>query len=155
MMGGTRIGSIRSIEELEGSAQNHTVFLKISTVKRGIDVGRQDDELLGGLGTIVYITGLPRPGFFMELGEDYWRYGVDLLVMCAVWIIWRSLEYLVESDNPIIAHLTSIAVRETIPDVAFSNTSRIAVHGIVKTPAGELGLKGIGVNAILPGHIIY
>ena len=73
--------------------------------------------------------------------------------MSAVWLTRYALPYLEESGKASITYLTSIAVREPIPYIALSNTLRIAVHGLVKTLAGELGSKGIRVNAVLPGHI--
>ncbi len=144
----------RSVDELrKTSSEVYGVPADISRREEALMLVDKAAELLGGLDSLVYITGPPRPGFFMELNEDDWRHGVDLLIMSAIWVTRRSIEYLMKSDNPSITYLTSIAVREPIPNIALSNTLRIAVHGLVKTLAGELGPKGIRVNAILPGYI--
>lgn len=111
-------------------------------------------ELLGGLDSLVYVTGPPKPGFFSELSLDDWDYGIKLLIMSAIWATYYALPYLRESDNPSIVYSTSIAVKEPIPNIALSNTLRISVHGLVKTLSRELGRQGIRVNAILPGYIM-
>jgi 3-oxoacyl-[acyl-carrier protein] reductase len=49
--------------------------------------------------------------------------------------------------------LTSLAVREPIPNLALSSVCRVAVAGLVRTLARELGPKGIRVNGVLPGFI--
>ena len=46
-----------------------------------------------------------------------------------------------------------VAIREPIPNLATSSVCRIAVAGLVRTLARELGPKGIRVNGILPGYI--
>ncbi len=110
-------------------------------------------ELLGGLDSVVYVTGSPRPGRFMDLEWSDWRHGIGLLVESAIGVARRSVRYLVESSNPSLVYSTSIAVKEPIPDIALSNVLRISVHGLVKTLSRELAPKGIRVNAILPGYI--
>jgi len=49
--------------------------------------------------------------------------------------------------------LASVAIREPIPTIATSSVCRIAIAGLVRTLARELGPKGIRVNGILPGYI--
>jgi len=49
--------------------------------------------------------------------------------------------------------LASFAIREPTPNIATSNVCRIAVAGLVRTLARELGPKGIRVNGILPGYV--
>lgn len=48
---------------------------------------------------------------------------------------------------------SSSAIREPNPNLALSNVCRIAIFGLVRTLARELGPKGIRVNGIMPGYI--
>ncbi len=127
------------------------------------DLTRQEDveklveesiKFLGGLDAVVYVTGPPKPGFFNELSLDDWDYGVKLLILSAIWLTYYTLPYLRKSRNPSITFLTSVAVKEPIPNIALSNTLRIAVQGLAKTLSRELGGIGIRVNTILPGYIM-
>ncbi len=127
------------------------------------DLTRQEDveklveesiKFLGGLDAVVYVTGPPKPGFFNELSLNDWDYGVRLLILSAIWLTYYTLPHLRRSRNPSITFLTSVAVKEPIPNIALSNTLRIAVQGLAKTLSRELGSIGIRVNTVLPGYIM-
>ncbi|MEM0014288.1 MAG: SDR family oxidoreductase [Zestosphaera sp.] len=120
------------------------------------DVERLVDEavaLMGGLDSLVYVTGPPRPGMFKDLTDDDWENGVKLLILNAVWLVNKALTHLRRSTNPSILFLTSTTVREPEPDLVLSNVLRISVHGLMKTLVRELGPESIRVNAIIPGFI--
>jgi 3-oxoacyl-[acyl-carrier protein] reductase len=109
---------------------------------------------LGGLDTLVYVTGSPRPGLFMEQGFDDWDAAARLLVVSPAYLARRAAEaMLTHGRGGRMVFLTSIAIREPIPTIATSSVCRIAVAGLVRTLARELGPKGIRVNGILPGYI--
>ena len=50
-----------------------------------------------------------------------------------------------------ILAMTSITVKQPLPNLTLSNSLRLAVAGLVKTLADELAPCGIRVNAICPG----
>jgi 3-oxoacyl-[acyl-carrier protein] reductase len=108
---------------------------------------------LGGLDGLVYVTGPPRTGGFLELGPDDWDYGVRLLVLSAVWLTRRALPYLESSGRGSVVYLTSTSVREPIPNIALSNVLRPAIHGLAKTLSRELAPRGVRVNVVVPGRI--
>jgi 3-oxoacyl-[acyl-carrier protein] reductase len=107
--------------------------------------------LLGGLDTLVYVTGSPRPGVFMEQGYDDWSRAAELLVVSPAYLARRSAEAMTGHPGRMV-FLTSTAIREPIANIATSSVCRIAVAGLVRTLARELGPKGIRVNGILPGY---
>jgi 3-oxoacyl-[acyl-carrier protein] reductase len=47
--------------------------------------------------------------------------------------------------------ITSIAVRQPIPDLILSNTARAGVTGFLKTVAREVARDGVTVNSLQPG----
>lgn len=121
------------------------------------DVERLVDEavsFLGGLDALVYVTGPPKPGRFTELSLEDWDYARRLLIDSAILLVYRALPHLERGRNPSIVFLTSVATREPIEELALSNTLRIAVHGLVRTLARELGPRGVRVNAVMPGYIL-
>lgn len=110
-------------------------------------------EYLGGLDSIVYVTGPPRPGTFLEVSDEEWEENAKLLVFNAIWLVKAALPYLRRSRNPSIVLSSSIAVKEPIENLALSNILRISIHGLLKTLSRELGREGIRVNAVMPGYI--
>jgi|BEDMetMinimDraft_2_1075160.scaffolds.fasta_scaffold00358_10 3-oxoacyl-[acyl-carrier protein] reductase len=111
-------------------------------------------RLLGGIETLVYVTGSPKPGTFMEKEYDDWLDAAKLLTISPAYLARRVAELMLErSVKGRIVLLASFAIKEPIPNIALSNVCRIAIAGIVRTLARELGPKGIRVNAILPGYI--
>ncbi|NPA97965.1 MAG: SDR family oxidoreductase [Crenarchaeota archaeon] len=145
----------RALHELNsiGSGEAYAVQADLTRREDIERLVKETVDRLGGLDALVYVTGPPRPGRFQDLELDDWEYGVRLLIMSAVWLTYYSLPYIVESANPSITYVTSVAVREPIETIALSNTLRISVHGLVKTLARELGRKNVRVNAVLPGYI--
>ncbi len=109
---------------------------------------------LGGLDTLVYVTGSPRPGLFLEQEYADWDAASRLLVVSPAYLARRAAERMLEGGHGgRMVFLTSIAIREPIPTIATSSVCRIAIAGLVRTLARELGPKGIRVNGILPGYI--
>jgi 3-oxoacyl-[acyl-carrier protein] reductase len=47
--------------------------------------------------------------------------------------------------------MTSVTVKQPLPNLILSNSLRLGVTGMIKTLADELGPFGIRVNAICPG----
>ena len=50
-----------------------------------------------------------------------------------------------------VVAITSIAVRQPIPELILSNTARAGVTGFLKTLALEVAADGVTVNSIQPG----
>ncbi len=108
-------------------------------------------QKLGGLDILVYNTGGPRPGTFSELNFEDWEYATRLLLLSAIWTTKTALQYLEKGRDPAIVYISSVAIREPIPNIVLSNVVRIALAGLTRTLAHELGRKGIRVNMVMPG----
>jgi len=109
---------------------------------------------LGGLDSFVYVTGSPKPGVFLEQGYGDWEAAARLLVVSPAYLARRVAEVMVQgSAKGRMVFLASVAIREPIPTLALSNVCRIAIAGLVRTLARELGPSGIRVNGVLPGYI--
>jgi len=56
-----------------------------------------------------------------------------------------------EQGGGSIVAMTSVSVKQPLPNLLLSNSIRLAVIGLVKTLADELAPDGIRVNAVCPG----
>ncbi|MCI4352756.1 MAG: SDR family oxidoreductase [Thermoplasmata archaeon] len=110
--------------------------------------------LLGGIDTLVYNTGSPAPGTFMEQSFETWQAAANLLTVSPAYLAQRVADLMLTSHTRgRMVFSASIAIREPIPTIATSNVCRIAIAGLVRTLARELGPNGIRVNGVLPGYI--
>jgi 3-oxoacyl-[acyl-carrier protein] reductase len=125
------------------------------TLKKDLDLLVDETvSMLGGIDTLVYVTGSPPPGVFMEKTYDDWDSASKLLVVSPAYLARKVAGEMIQKKiRGRLVFLTSYAIREPIATIATSSVCRVAVAGMVRTLARELGPKGIRVNGILPGNI--
>ncbi|MEM3969918.1 MAG: SDR family oxidoreductase [Fervidicoccaceae archaeon] len=153
--GRTKEGVSKALDRLPETHRSRAIGVVADITKKEeiSRLVRETAQNLDGLDSLVYVTGPPRPGYFSDLSYEDWEEGIKLLVTSAIFLARETIPYLKKSSNPSMVFLSSIAVKEPIPNIALSNVLRITVHGLVKTLSRELAQYGIRVNAVLPGHI--
>jgi 3-oxoacyl-[acyl-carrier protein] reductase len=109
---------------------------------------------LGGLDILVCNAGGPPPGTFESTAVDEWEVGYRLTLMSTVRLCKAALPQLVDSGRGRIVNITSISVRQPIPNILQSNAYRSAVTAMAKTLAGEVAGRGVTVNNLAPGTIL-
>ena len=107
-------------------------------------------EEFGGLDVLVVNAGGPPPGAFEEFDDGAWMDAFNLMLMSAVRLIRAALPHLRLSDVPAVLTITSYSVKQPIANLILSNSLRMAVVGLTKTLALELGAERIRFNSILP-----
>lgn len=95
-------------------------------------------------------AGGPPPGAFESFDDQDWEDAIDLSFMSHVRLIRAALPHLRKSEVPSVLTVTSISVKQPIPNLVLSNSIRAATVGLTKTLALELGDEGIRFNSILP-----
>ncbi len=135
-------------------AQDVPVFAlpaDMSDVSAPEKIIKQAVDALGGLDFLVTNAGGPPPGAFESFSEEDWTKGIDLSLMSHVRLIKAALPHLRKSDSASVLTITSVSVKQPIPNLVLSNSIRAATVGLTKTLALELGEDGIRFNSILPG----
>jgi 3-oxoacyl-[acyl-carrier protein] reductase len=112
---------------------------------------QQAVDAFGGLDILITNTGGPKPGSIDSLDEAAWQSGIDLCLMAHVRLIKAALPHLRKSSTPGILTVTSLTVKQPVPNLLISNSVRLATIGLTKSLAIELGAEGIRVNSIIPG----
>lgn len=106
--------------------------------------------VLGGLDLLFTNAGGPPPALFEEISEAAWQDSIELSFMSHVRLINAALPFLKQSKAASVLTVTSISVKQPIPNLVLSNSIRAATAGLTKTLALELGSEGIRFNSILP-----
>jgi 3-oxoacyl-[acyl-carrier protein] reductase len=108
-------------------------------------------ERFGQLDILIGNAGGPPPGAFLSFDEQAWDDAIQLTLMSFVRLCYAAIPALRRSRQGSILACSSITVKQPLPNLVLSNSLRLAVTGLVKTLADELGPSGIRVNAICPG----
>jgi 3-oxoacyl-[acyl-carrier protein] reductase len=145
---------VRAIGKLQNAGEVHGVA---ADLRQEDDLDRllaETQRILGGLDTLVYVTGSPKPGVFMEQGFSDWENAARLMTVSPAYLARRAAELMRVDRTPgRMVFSASVAIREPIANIATSNVCRISIAGLVRTLARELGPSGIRVNGVLPGYI--
>jgi 3-oxoacyl-[acyl-carrier protein] reductase len=88
----------------------------------------------------------------MAASIDDWRKAVDANFLSTVYFARAVVPQMQRKRWGRIVTLTSISVKQPLPDLVLSNAVRTAVVGLVKSLSNELGKDGITVNNVAPGY---
>ncbi len=108
-------------------------------------------QRFGRIDILVTNAGGPPPGKFLELTLDDWEAATRLTLMSAVRLCYAVVPVMKEQGGGSVLAMTSITVKQPLPNLVLSNSLRLGVVGLIKTLADELAPFGIRVNAICPG----
>lgn len=108
-------------------------------------------EALGQVDILICNTGGPPPGNFAAKGPDDFPKALDLNLLSTVGMCYAAVPAMRERGWGRVVAITSISVRQPLPNLILSNTSRAGVTGFLKTVALEVARDGVTVNTIQPG----
>jgi 3-oxoacyl-[acyl-carrier protein] reductase len=125
------------------------------------DVGNQEQvkglfervrQTLGDPQILVVNAGGPPAGLPSGLTEEQWSRGFELTLMSAVRLTREALPAMRAARWGRIVNITSLAVKQPVPNLALSNAFRAAVTGFAKTLSREVAADGVTVNNVGPGY---
>jgi 3-oxoacyl-[acyl-carrier protein] reductase len=106
---------------------------------------------LGGLDVLVTNAGGPPTGNFETTPLESYAPALALNLLSVVAMCQEAVPRMrVQRFGRIVA-ITSISVRQPIPNLILSNTARAGVTGFLKTLAREVAGDGVTVNSVQPG----
>lgn len=105
----------------------------------------------GKIDILVTNAGGPPPKVFEETNDEEWEKYFRITLMSVIWAIKNALPVMKEQRWGRIINITSIAVKEPIVSLIYSNSLRSAVIGLAKTITREVGKYGITIHNVAPG----
>ena len=109
-------------------------------------------EKWGGVDVCVTnAAGPPSRNFFTASADD-WRQAFEMNFLSTVHFAREVIPWMQKKKWGRIVTITSVSVKQPIPDLILSNAVRAGVVGLVKSMANEFGKDGITVNNVGPGY---
>lgn len=127
------------------------VVADVSHVDGAVGFVRAAREALGGIDILVPNAGGPPPGDFAHTTVDQYLDAFELNCRGAIAMCYDVVPSMRAQQWGRIVAITSIAVRQPIPNLILSNTARAGLTGFLKTLAREIADDGVTVNSLLPG----
>jgi 3-oxoacyl-[acyl-carrier protein] reductase len=108
-------------------------------------------EALGGVDILVTNAGGPPPGDFSSIRVDQYLAALELNCLSVIAMCDAAVPEMRQRRWGRVVAITSIAVRQPIPQLILSNTARAGATGFLKTLAREVAGDGVTVNSLQPG----
>ena len=106
---------------------------------------------LGDPDIVVCNAGGPPPGNFASTKIDQFIPAVELSMMSSIRLTYAAVPAMVKKSWGRVVYITSVSVKQPIPNILLSNTARAGLTGFMKTVAREIAHTGVTINAVLPG----
>jgi len=112
------------------------------------------EQELGLIDILVNNAGGPRAGRFTDVSDEDYIRAVELNLMSTIRMSRLVLPNMRTRGWGRIINITSISVKQPLPNLILSNTARAGVVAMAKTLAGQVAAEGITVNNICPGYVL-
>ena len=97
-------------------------------------------------------AGGPPTGKATDLADDAWSKGYDLTLMANVRLAKAVLPHMQAQAWGRIINITSVSIKQPVPNLTLSNAFRAAVTGFAKTLSSEVAASGVTINNVGPGY---
>lgn len=110
------------------------------------------ERRIGPIEILVLNTGGPPRGNALEHSTDVWEDAYQSLVLTPRILAEAVVPGMRERGWGRIVNVASSSIREPIPGLALSNSTRMAAVGFLNTLAREVAAEGVTVNTIATGR---
>lgn len=141
---------VRALPSVEGGAHDYRVldFTQPDEVQKGAE---ELVEKNGNYHILINNTGGPPGGPLLDADVAEFERAMTMHLHCSHRLVQTLVPGMEKDGYGRIINIISTSVKQPIPGLGVSNTTRGAMASWAKTLAGELGPKGITMNNVLPG----
>jgi 3-oxoacyl-[acyl-carrier protein] reductase len=113
---------------------------------------KQVAQEFGGVDVCVTNAGGPPAKMFFSTTTEEWHRALELNFMSIIHFARAVLPWMQKNRWGRLVTITSVTVRQPVPDLIYSNAVRAGVLGLIKSLSNEFGKDGITVNNVGPGY---
>jgi 3-oxoacyl-[acyl-carrier protein] reductase len=146
----------QAAEEIHQATGNRVLAVPADvTVRQDLErLAQKVRQELGVIDILVNNAGGPRPGLFVEMSDDDWLQAFNLNFLSATRLTRIVLPAMREKRWGRIINITSIGVKQPLPNLILSNAVRTGLVAMAKTLAGQVAAYGITVNNVCPSYFL-
>lgn len=133
-------------------AEVHAVAGDVAQAKQVKALLARTKDLAGDPEILVANAGGPATGAAAAIEDAAWAKGFELTLMSAVRMARGVIPAMRAAGWGRIVFVTSLAVKEPVPNLTLSNAFRAGVTAFGRTLASEVAEHGVTVNAVAPGY---
>ncbi|MDA0260794.1 MAG: SDR family oxidoreductase [Proteobacteria bacterium] len=111
------------------------------------------ERAFGRIDAVVNNTGAAAQGALLEISDDDWHAGVDMVFLNVVRMARLVTPIMVAQGGGAIVNISTYAAFEPDPAYPVSSCMRAALAGYTKLFADRYAVQGIRINNVLPGLI--
>lgn len=140
-------------ERVAGSLDGLGMAGSVSSSKDVDDLVARTMDAYGRIDVVVNNTGHPPKGPLLEIPDEDWHAGLDLVMLNVVRMA-RSVTPIMQSQGGgSIVNISTFAAVEPDPAFPVSSSLRAALSAFTKLFADRYAADGIRMNSVLPGFI--
>jgi 3-oxoacyl-[acyl-carrier protein] reductase len=135
-----------------GGAEVHAVVGDLASAKGVAAVVEGTLEAVGAPQILIANAGGPPTGSATSIEDRAWAQGFELTLMSSVRLARAAVPAMIASGWGRVVFITSLSVKQPIPELTLSNSFRAGLTAFARTLASEVGEYGVTVNAVAPGY---
>jgi 3-oxoacyl-[acyl-carrier protein] reductase len=107
----------------------------------------------GRLDVVVNNVGVMKDGLLPMMQNEQIHQIIALNVECTARIAREAARYMMKQGSGVIINISSVTGLRGFRGVAVYGATKAAIDGLTRGLARELGVRGIRVNSVAPGHL--
>jgi 3-oxoacyl-[acyl-carrier protein] reductase len=120
----------------------------------GVELVSNVSSSLGPIDVLIANGGGPKPGSYLQVSLEEWDHAYSHALRSMLSLINETLPGMLAKGWGRIVALTSMSVKEPIPNLVLSNSFRTALVAALKTLSRDVASEGVTINCIATGRIL-
>lgn len=153
---GDRVALLARSENIESMGKELGGIGVRGSIEKPEDLARVVDaamSLEGHLDGVVISTGHPPSGELLELEDEDWRSGLELVLLAVSRLSKLVTPHMLGNGGGAIVNISAFGAIEPSLDFPVSSTIRAALGAYTRLYAERYAKDGIRMNALLPGFV--